>query len=269
MESYRRSRKRLFLLLAQEKEDFKADTLTYWVRQLIIMAYRDYPDEVAILHRVLHETRAIASSWALFNNVPMSSLLKAAEWKSHNVFTNNYLRDLSHIQDDMLRLGPTVVGQHKVTCRPKWFRSKLPILRPGTFPWNIGVLRILDTGVSIDGVGHFILLHSSHEVKVPSSSFIRHPDFSVLAGLGAAAFCHFGRYSVWEHLWTAAHRIRSGQTLGFVYKYSILNNHWTEYVPHLPVCRYILCAGSSAHLVLSDRPVCHNILVRISKLQSF
>jgi hypothetical protein len=101
----------------QEKEDFKADSLTHWVRKLIVMAYRDCPDELAIVHRILHEIRAIASSWALFNNV--SSLMKAAKWKSHNVFTNNYLRDLSHIQDDMLRLGSTVVDQHKVTCRPK------------------------------------------------------------------------------------------------------------------------------------------------------
>jgi hypothetical protein len=112
--SYRRSRKRFFLPLAKEKEDFKADVLTHWIRHLIIHSYKNCTTEEATLHRVLHETRGIATSWALLKNVPMDSLLSVAEWKNHNVFTNNYLRDMTHSQNGMLSLGPIVVAQHVV-----------------------------------------------------------------------------------------------------------------------------------------------------------
>jgi hypothetical protein len=58
---HRRGRKRLFLPIPKGKEDFRECALTYWARQLIIRAYRDCPDEVAVLHRPLHETRTILS----------------------------------------------------------------------------------------------------------------------------------------------------------------------------------------------------------------
>jgi hypothetical protein len=102
---HRRGRKRLFLPRVKGKEDFRECTLTYWVHQLIIMAN---------LYRPLHETRVVSISWALFKKVQMTSLLKAAEWKTHNVFINNYMRDMTHFQDGMHILGPLVVTQHKV-----------------------------------------------------------------------------------------------------------------------------------------------------------
>ena len=47
-------------------------------------------------------------------NVQMTSLLEATEWKSHNVFINNYMRDMTHFQDGMHILGPIVIAQHSV-----------------------------------------------------------------------------------------------------------------------------------------------------------
>jgi hypothetical protein len=111
---YREGRKRLFLPLAQGKLDFRADVLTQWIRQFLIHAYKTCPTEQAILHRCLHETRSIATSWALFHNVQMTSLLRAAEWKSANVFINNYMRDMSHVQDGTSKFGPIVVAEHIV-----------------------------------------------------------------------------------------------------------------------------------------------------------
>jgi hypothetical protein len=113
-EKFRKGRKRLFLSLQEGRLDFKADVLTTWIRHLIIHAYKTCPHQEAQLHRVLHETRGIATSWALFHNVQMTSLLRAAEWKSPNVFINNYMRDMSHVQDGLHKLGPIVVAQHIV-----------------------------------------------------------------------------------------------------------------------------------------------------------
>jgi hypothetical protein len=112
--TYRRNRRRLFLPLAKEKQDFRADALTYWVRKLIIHSHKNCPKEEAILHRLLHEVLGIATSWALYRHVPMSSLMEAAEWKNHNVFTHNYLRDLTDSRDGLLSLGQLVVAQHVV-----------------------------------------------------------------------------------------------------------------------------------------------------------
>jgi hypothetical protein len=78
------------------------------------MAYADCPEELAILYRPLHETRAVSVSWALYKNVQMSSLLKAAEWKNHNVFINNYMRDMTHYKNGMHILGPMFVAKHQV-----------------------------------------------------------------------------------------------------------------------------------------------------------
>jgi hypothetical protein len=78
------------------------------------MAYADSPDEEAIMFRLLHETKAISISWALFKNVQMSSLLKAVEWKTHNVFLSNYMRNLTHLKDGMHILGPMIVAEHQV-----------------------------------------------------------------------------------------------------------------------------------------------------------
>jgi tRNA G37 N-methylase Trm5 len=111
---YRNGRKRLFLPLPKGREDFKACALTHWARQLIIHAYKNCPEEEAVMHRLLNETRAISTSWALFKKVQMTSLLRAAEWKTHNAFINNYMRDRTHFKDGMHILGPIDVAQHIV-----------------------------------------------------------------------------------------------------------------------------------------------------------
>lgn len=41
-----------------------------------------------------HDTRGIASSWALFQGVPLDDILKAAYWHNPNTFTSCYLSDV-------------------------------------------------------------------------------------------------------------------------------------------------------------------------------
>ena len=64
-------------------------------------------EELQRLHKVkAHEVRAMAASWAFFNNVSVEDIMAACSWKSHNTFTSYYLRDLALIQGELLRLGP-------------------------------------------------------------------------------------------------------------------------------------------------------------------
>lgn len=111
---YRRGRRRLFLPLAPGKEDISADTLTGWVKNLIIKVYEECPDTQAILFHCLHETRSVSTTWAALNSVSMSSILSTAQWKSQNVFINHYLRDFTQTMGDMQKLGPIIVTGHQV-----------------------------------------------------------------------------------------------------------------------------------------------------------
>ena len=41
-----------------------------------------------------HDTRRLASSWALFNGAPVKDILQAAHWACENTFTSFYLKDV-------------------------------------------------------------------------------------------------------------------------------------------------------------------------------
>jgi hypothetical protein len=109
-----RRHRRLFLPMAKEKEDFTAAAVTAWVKQLIGLVYSECSESQAILYRCVHETRGLATSWAALRGVTMKVILKSAQWKNHTVFTACYLKDFTHIFEDMLILSPIVVAEHVV-----------------------------------------------------------------------------------------------------------------------------------------------------------
>ena len=41
-----------------------------------------------------HDTRRLATSWALYNGASISKIMKAAHWASENTFTSFYMKDL-------------------------------------------------------------------------------------------------------------------------------------------------------------------------------
>ena len=58
-----------------------------------------------------HELRALSSSFAWLNRVPLDSVLKAGYWRSENSFIRFYLRDMAGINEKMFSLGPVVASQ--------------------------------------------------------------------------------------------------------------------------------------------------------------
>jgi hypothetical protein len=111
---HRRGRRRLFLPLQLDKEDFTATAITQWVKNLISLVYKDCPTAQADLFRAAHEIRGLATTWAALNSVALSSILKTAQWRNHNVFTARYLKDFTFVKEEMLVLGPLVVAEHVV-----------------------------------------------------------------------------------------------------------------------------------------------------------
>ena len=58
--------------------------------------------------------RALSSSWAFFDKVPLNDILQAAVWNSSSTFAKFYLRDMSQQAQNLQSLGPIVVAQKVV-----------------------------------------------------------------------------------------------------------------------------------------------------------
>ena len=104
--SLRGSIKRLFLPLTTNKANLHANTVSGWVKSLVQYSYEHATDEdfriLGIekappnLHRPAHEVRAWSASVAwLAGTTSIRSLMRGCHWKTHNVFTDHYLRDVS------------------------------------------------------------------------------------------------------------------------------------------------------------------------------
>ena len=77
---YRQNRTRLFLPI-KGKQDISKSSVSRWIAYTIKLAYRkltrkDFP----FLKIKAHEVRALSSSWAFFDKVPLNEILKAAVW---------------------------------------------------------------------------------------------------------------------------------------------------------------------------------------------
>ena len=112
----RRGRKRLFIPFNTENEkDLSARSISTWLSKVIRRAYEDANNQsLALVNIKAHEVRAMAASWAFFNNVPYSEIMQAAYWKGENTFSSFYLRSLSHQSEDLYSLGPIVSAQQVI-----------------------------------------------------------------------------------------------------------------------------------------------------------
>ena len=114
--SLRKDQKRLFLSFKKNyTKDIQKNTSSFWIRKAVRCAYESSSDETRTVHRIkAHDIRAMSASCALLRNVSLESIMGACGWRSHTTFTSHYLRDLTLIQQDLLKLGPLVVAQQRV-----------------------------------------------------------------------------------------------------------------------------------------------------------
>ena len=112
--SYRQNRTRLFLPIKGNK-DISKDTISRWISYTVKLAYRKLTKrDVSFLKIKAHEVRALSSSWAFFDKVPLNDILQAAVWNSSSTFAKFYLRDMSQQAQNLQSLGPIVVAQKVV-----------------------------------------------------------------------------------------------------------------------------------------------------------
>ena len=115
-----RKNKLLLLVSFQEgrDKDIHKNTISSWMRDLIRFCYANPSNTAAELTGTnTHTIRAMAATLAFRGNVELDDILDACTWKSHNTFTNFYLKDISSLQEGLLKLGPLVAAQRIVSLK--------------------------------------------------------------------------------------------------------------------------------------------------------
>ena len=78
----------------------------------LILCYELSDQEALTLHQVkAHDVRAFAASKAFQSGVSLEQILSACHWKSHNTFTQFYLKDVAWADTELFYLGPVVAAQ--------------------------------------------------------------------------------------------------------------------------------------------------------------
>ena len=93
-------------------KDISPATISSWIKQTVILCY-ELSDQAALtLHQVkAHDVRAFAASKAFQSGISLDQILSACHWKSHNTFTQLYLKDVAWADSELFHLGPVVAAQ--------------------------------------------------------------------------------------------------------------------------------------------------------------
>ena len=92
--------------------DISPATISSWIKQTVILCYELSDQQAHTLHQVkAHDVRAFAASKAFQAGVSLEQILSACHWKSHNTFTQFYLKDVAWADSELYHLGPVVATQ--------------------------------------------------------------------------------------------------------------------------------------------------------------
>ena len=93
-------------------KDISPATISSWIKQTVILCYELSDHQAHTLHQVkAHDVRAFAASKAFQSGVSLEQILAACHWKSHNTFTQFYLKDVAWADSELYHLGPVVAAQ--------------------------------------------------------------------------------------------------------------------------------------------------------------
>ena len=87
-------------------KDISPANISSWIKQTVILCY-----ELALHQVKAHDVRAFAASKAFQSGVTLKQILSAYHWKSHNTFTQFYLKDVAWADSELYHLGPVVAAQ--------------------------------------------------------------------------------------------------------------------------------------------------------------
>ena len=119
LEKTKSMRKGKALLFVSLREGYSKDitriTISQWIKHTIQTCYQSSDtDDQQVTQVRAHDVRAMAASLAFKGGISLEQVLSSCYWKSHNTFTNFYLKDICWENDDIFKLGPIVSEQHVV-----------------------------------------------------------------------------------------------------------------------------------------------------------
>ena len=109
-----RQNKELFFVSFKKgfDKDISPATISSWIKQTVILCYELSDQEAHTLHQVkAHDVRAFAASKAFQSGISLEQILSACHSKSHNTFTQFYLKDVAWADSELYHLGPVVAAQ--------------------------------------------------------------------------------------------------------------------------------------------------------------
>ena len=114
---FRRDRRRLLLSWNEGcKKDITKNTISRWIKGVIVDAYKSLPPSQRSIQARAHEVRAWAASIAFNTTQSLKEVLDAAYWKSEDTFINFYLRDIARFSEENVGgISSVVVAQHSIT----------------------------------------------------------------------------------------------------------------------------------------------------------
>ena len=93
-------------------KDISPATISSWIKQTVILCYELSDQEALTLHQVkAHDVRAFAAFKAFQSGISLDQILSACHRKSHNTFTQFYLKDVAWADSELFHLGPVVAAQ--------------------------------------------------------------------------------------------------------------------------------------------------------------
>ena len=97
--------------LSPSRKDISSATIS-WIKETVILCYELSDQEALTLHQVKAPyVRAFAASKAFQSGVSDEQILSASHWKSHNIFTQFYLKVVAWADSELFHLGPVVAAQ--------------------------------------------------------------------------------------------------------------------------------------------------------------
>jgi hypothetical protein len=97
--------KRLVIPIKKGVSDLSVKTISTWICKSISLAYESSDQVILDKFQVkAHDVRALASSWALFNNASLNEVLSAGFWRGESSYLSHYLRSISVQADHRMPL---------------------------------------------------------------------------------------------------------------------------------------------------------------------
>ena len=88
-----------------------ANTVSAWIKAVIKDAHETLGEaDLKLAGRSAHEVRALAASWAEFNNISLTDIMSNCSWKTPTIFSTFYYRNVASYEEAMKVIGPVVAA---------------------------------------------------------------------------------------------------------------------------------------------------------------